>query len=542
MPLENAAKQLVDQLESLNVDTVFGIPGIHNLAIYDQLLDSRIKHITAKHEQGAGFMADGYARVTGKPGVCLVITGPGLTNIATAMGQAYGDSVPMVVISSQVPTSKMGHRTGFLHELKNSTAFAGCIAKESRVVPSKDLVSLYLQEAYMLATSGRPGPVHLEIPMDILSSPVNPGGERQVFDSDHLTLDIWDNFNQHTEMENALKSIQESERPVIIVGGGGSFAAQEITGLAERINAPVLQTCAGKGTVSEDHPLCLGTRLHFPAMRKLLEQSDVAIAIGTELAPTDLWEVPLSVGGSLIHIDQDPANFYNSRPDIALRGDAARIIKALLEGTGNKPGGEEITARVSQIIKKCTVDIPAVTGVPEKQAAYIKEMLGAMRKAFSRDTILCADMTTPAYIALSEFPVYGARTFLHPVGFGTLGHALPAATGIKLSLPEKDVAVLCGDGGFQFTMPELAVGCERGISLPIIIWNDSGFGEIRRWEEAKHPGRRIAVDHKNPDFVELGRAYGIPSCSVQNASELEAAIKEANATNSPYIIEVKATV
>lgn len=531
-------KIVVKTLEELKVDTVFGIPGIHNLDIYDALLESNIKHVTARHEQGIGYMADGYARITGKPGVALVITGPGLTNILTAMGEAYHDSIPMVVISSQIPTWALGQRIGFLHELKNSTILAKSVTKESRTVLTHADIPSYIKEAYELANSGRPGPVHVEIPLDILQESIDeeyidffinvPKKNTPFFDFDEQIL------------LNVLNEVNRAKKPVLIVGGGGWRATKEIINLAETISAPVIQTAAGKGIMDETHPLCIGTRIHFPIVREYLQNSDLVIAVGTELSPTDLWEMPLEIGGKLIQIDLDAANFNRNYPaDIGLKGDARYLLNNLINKIKKERQiNPQVVKKVTEMKNNSRKQLSEVTGVSE-DLEIIKDMLQAIRSQLPNEGILFTDMTTPAYIGLSEFTVYQPRTYIHPVGFGTLGFALPAAIGAKIAEPQRAICVLAGDGGFQFTMPELAVACSEKISLPIIIWNDNGFGEIRRNEEARHPGQRIAVDHENPDFINLAKAYGIKGRVVRSPEELKDTLQQAFKEEKPMFIEIK---
>ena len=535
MNMKSGAQVVVATLETLGVATLFGIPGIHNLDIYDALLARSIRHITARHEQGAGFMADGYARSSGKVGVALVITGPGLTNIMTPMAQAFHDSIPLVVISSQIPTKFLGQRTGFLHELQNSTMMARSAAKESRCVMSSNDITLYLSEAFRLAQSGRPGPVHVEIPLDFL--------RQETTETDHINI-----FPQLAEMphssqkrlEQAVHILEQATRPAMIVGGGACRAAKILTTLAERLGAIVVETCAGKGIVDERHPLCLGGRLHFPAVKEYLHQADVIVAFGTEFSPTDLWANTFTSQGTLIQVDLDPGNFLrNSRTDLGIVGDAEQVAKALLEGLEHPMQDLEITqAEAVRLKTEAGTQLANVLGMGAEMA-FMQEILGILRDTLPEDAILSADMTSPAYVALSEFPAYFPRTMLHPVGFGTLGYALPAAIGAKFANPEKVVCVLAGDGGFQFTFPELAVACQEQVPLPIILWNDSGFGEIRRNEEARHPGQRIAVDHQNPNFQGLAAAYHIPGFLAKTAPEFQTALKKAMAQPSPTLIEIQ---
>ncbi|MCF7935545.1 MAG: 5-guanidino-2-oxopentanoate decarboxylase [Synergistales bacterium] len=537
MELATGGQLVVQTLKSQGVDTIFGIPGIHNLGIYDALYDSGIRHVTTRHEQGAGFMADGYARSTGQVGVALVISGPGMTNILTPMGEAYHDSVPMVVISSEIPTAWIGKGCGFLHELRNATTVMGAVAKESRCVTSAAAIPDALADAFRLAVTGRPGPVHVAVPMDVINgacreeAPIpDPKGPSPLPPLDGTQLDA------------AAQRLAGAERPVMYLGGGAAGAAEELTRLAERLDMPVLQSMAGKGVVSEDHPLCIGTRIHLPSVREYVAGCDVMLAVGTEISPADLWEFPLQLGGSLIQVDVDAANFdRNFRADIGIRGDAAEAASALMERLDVAiPIGWDTVTAVAGLVKRSREEVNGITGMGGEFPLML-DVLQGMRAGLPEEGKLFIDMAGAAYVALSEFPARHPRTFHHPVGFGTLGYALPGAIGAKLAEPTAPVCVFSGDGGFQFTLPELAVAAQEGLTLPIMIWNDGGYGEIRRNEAVLQPGRRIAVDLRGPELQSLAGAYGIAYEAVENGAETEQALQRAFARQCPTLIDVQAT-
>jgi len=525
---------VVRTLEGLGVDAIFGIPGIHNLDIYDSLVRSSIRHIGARHEQGAGFMALGYARTKGKPGVALTITGPGLSNIFTAMGQAFHDSIPMLVISSQIESSALNYRSGYLHELRNSTIMASSVAKESRIIQSHQDIALSIQQAYHLAMSGRPGPVHLEIPLDIL-------GEIFPVSESSFEYPLISAVPCQGEISKALEMIKASSSIVIIAGGGARMVSSQVTALSELLNAPVVQTCAGKGIMDEAHPLCLGSRIHFPPVQDLIEKSDLVIAVGTELSPTDFWKRSLSFKRSVITINEDPSAFFNQySADLGIRGDAGIVLQAILDSMP-VPERQEVKTpeMVRELIRESRGLLKTVTGINEELPGLLATV-STLRENLGDQTILWTDMTGLAYIGISEFKVSSPGLFEHPVGFGTLGVALPAAIGSLVSSPEREVCVFAGDGGFQFTLPELAVAAELKHSLPILIWNDSGYGEIRRNQRARSVNTNIAVDHSSLDYIALGKAYGIQAVSVASQEDLSKALKKARILQAPMIIEIVA--
>ncbi|WKY47421.1 5-guanidino-2-oxopentanoate decarboxylase [Eubacteriaceae bacterium ES3] len=520
---------LVDALEKIGVDTVFGIPGVHNLKIYEALSKSKIKHITTRNESGAGFMADGYGRSTGKPGTAIVITGPGLTNILTAMGQAYLDAVPMVVISSQLPTTIMNQSTGFLHELRNSTIVAGAVAKESRRVSSADKIQETIAAAYRLAVSGRPGPVHAEVPLDILAETV-------LLDSSCKTVPTICMTAYEDQLKKAADMINQAKQVTIITGGGAVDAAKEVRNLSQKIKAAVVSSCAGKGVVSDQDDLCLGTRLPFKGVRQYVEESDLVLALGTQLSPTDLWENDLKLKGQLLQFDIDSDAFYRNVPaDYGVKGDCKILLESILPMLEVKDFKPE--AKIKALKEAAIQTGPAVTG-NDKTYDMAMEVLSVFRESLGEEEILLADMTTAAYIALSEYDSLAPRTFLHPVGFGTLGYSMPAAIGAKVANPEKNMIALIGDGGFQFTMQEVAVACEQKLPIPIVIWNNGGYGEIKRNEAAMGFDSFIAVDNKNPNFLKLARAYDIDGVMPVNKEELKTALTDSFKKEQPTIIEI----
>ncbi len=541
----NGAHILVETLAELGAQAVFGIPGIHNLAVYQALLDSPLRHVTSRNEAGAGFMADGFGRATGRPGVALVITGPGLTNIITALGEAYRDAVPLLVISSQVPRTHLNRNTGYLHDLKNSTTMLSSVTKESRSVSRVEMISETIRQAYALAQAGRPGPVHVEIPLDLLEEPLpgRPGEDAAA--PGGLPADT------REQRARAAKLVRDGGRPLILVGGGAATAGPEILRLARLLDAPVVSTAAGKGIVDERDPLCIGGRLHLPAVRGLIESANPVVVLGSELSPTDLWFDELPVTGAVVNINAEPMDLYRTlRPTVGITGRVEELVPALIDaataGGERDPGPTRATRRASDgaslvedAIRRGTDELPGVLGQTPERVARMREVLLAIRRALPDEGLLSIDMTTIAYVALSEFPAYRPRSFLHPVGFGTLGYALPAGIGAKIADPARPVAVVTGDGGFQFTMQELGVAAQEGIALPLIIWDDDGYGEIRRTEDERHPGRRIAVDNRNPDFLSLAKAYGIPGSSPKSPAEIERRVAAALEGSGPEIIRIR---
>ncbi len=525
---KTGADILVQTLEQLGVDTLFGIPGVHNLKIYKSLLKSKINAVTVKNEAGAGFMADGYSRISDKVGIALTITGPGLTNIMTPMGQAYQDSVAMLVISTQLPTNIKNQNTGTLHELRNSTIMSSSVTKESRSIESIEHIESIIKDAYHLSLSGRPGPVHVEIPLDILDQFID-------YELSENSFKIKSSFNP-LNIDNAINLINNEQNICIICGGGAINASQEITALAEKLNAAVITTAAGKGVVSDNHPLSLGARLHYPLVNEHINNCDLIIAIGSQLAPTDLWDSKLNLNGQLIQIDLDADIFYRyPQADIGLLGDAKTIVSYILDKVNVKNLDTKSTVRnLVDSTKAITSDICGNHTSFEMGV----EVLDVISEVLGEKGHLFADMCSPAYIGISEYKSTHPLSFCHPAGFGTLGYSMPAAVGAKFSQKDKRIITISGDGGFQFTLQELAVACENKQNLPIIIFNNDGYGEIKRNEQAMDFEQLIAVDSAPLNFMKLAEAYSMIGVRPTNKTEFKKACEDAFNTHYPTLIEV----
>ncbi|HEX4249472.1 MAG TPA: thiamine pyrophosphate-binding protein [Pseudonocardia sp.] len=319
---QNGGQALVAALQAHGVDTVFGIPGTHNLAAFAALHEYGIRAVLTRHEQGAGYAADGYARVSGRPGVCLTTSGPAILNAAAAAAQAWSDSVPVLFVSPGLPTDHPGLGNGYLHEVRDQRAAMGSIVAYSHRVGSVAEIPRAVAAAFAAMTGGRPRPVHLEIPLDLLeaTAPVEPLAPVRV-----STV-----VAPAVEVDDAARLLAAAERPVVLVGGGAKGAAEPLRTLAERLGAPVLTTANGKGVLDEDHPLSVGAGLHQPSARRLAEDADVVLAVGTDLAPSDLWTGPYALTGTLLRIDIDAAAITtNADPHVRLVGDAADTLAAL---------------------------------------------------------------------------------------------------------------------------------------------------------------------------------------------------------------------
>lgn len=516
---------LVRMLEAYAVDTVFGIPGVHTVELYRGLPDTQIRHITPRHEQGAGFMADGYARVTGKPGVCLIITGPGMTNIATAMGQALADSIPMLVISSVNRTHQLGLGEGRLHEMPNQRAVTSGVSVFSHTLLRADELPQVLARAFAVFVSERPGPIHIEIPIDIITA-----------SADHLDLAPYSLPSppgpDPEAVRSALEVLATAKRPLIAIGGGCINASREVVALAEKLGAPVVNTVNAKGVVPYSHALAVGGSGSSEVIRREFEEADVVLAVGTEFSETDydfFFSGPVAVGGQLIRIDIDPRQLTrNIRADIAIHSDARlglqAIYSALPTTVIDNETGEERAASLRTSL---------VAGRDKKYQAFFD----AIREALP-GVVIAGDSTQPTYYAWLNYETEQPRRYFHSAsGFGTLGYAIPAAIGAKLGQPDVPVIGLIGDGASQFTIGELASAVEVGLPVIFLLWNNSGYGEIKRFMEEGGISR-IGVDIYTPDFLQLGRAFGCEVASAPDLESLKSELLAANGRRVPTVIEV----
>ncbi len=516
----------VKTLEALGVDTVFGIPGVHTLEIYDALVDSKINHILARHEQGAGFMADGYARASGKPGVAVIITGPGITNVATPIGEAYTDSVPVFVLSSNVERNWADRMLGHLHDLSDQVGVMAAVTKWNDRVLDVAAIPESIATAFQNMTFGRPRPTHVEIPIDVLAE----FGDVSVAPAPRLNPTAPDRLS----VESALDLIERSSKIVIYCGGGAihNGAGASIQALTEQLGSPVVTSAMGKGAISDRHPYALGNNWERGnAVDDMLKQADLAIVFGSKLGAQETDYQRMSMPQRIIRVEIDPNEVLrNYQPTVPVVADSSETASALLSGLKERGISKQCwqTGDVQEIRQRALE-----TCWGSKQQPYVD----ALRNAIPDDGILVNDMTMMSYVNNRRYPVYEPRTYFFPSGYGTLGYALPAAIGAKVACPDKTVVAIMGDGGFQYTMQELATVAQFNINLPIVIFNDSTYTAVKEEQAAEHDRRFIAVDLKNPDFVALAKSYGIEAVRAESPEALGEALEAAKQRSGPTLID-----
>jgi thiamine pyrophosphate-dependent acetolactate synthase large subunit-like protein len=524
---------LVKALEANGVHTVFGIPGVHTLDAYDALIDSDfVDTILPRHEQGAGFMADGFYRASGKPGVALIVTGPGVTNVATAVGEAFADSSKVLVIATNLEREYLDSMVGNLHELQDQMGIMKPITKWSKRVMSASDIPASIAEALEQLEIGRPRPVYLEIPLDLLA---------EELEVDHYPVaNLQTSIPGESDIREAGNLIRSGNKLLVFAGGGAvsEEATSALQQLAEMTGAVVFTSLMGKGSIPEDHPRALGAFGYRwsedSPIVPFLKQSDVCIAIGTGLGVRTTANGTMPLPSKLIHIDLDD-NEFNKRyqANVTIQADCAATLQALVDDIGANGGPQDRWDEADIAPGREANFQPA----DERAARYIP-YLHALRKAISRNGIVVNDMTMMSYEAARYFPVYGPRTYTFPRGFGTLGSSLPTAIGAKVARPDLDVVSINGDGGVQFTLTELGAAVHHKIPVPFVIFNDSTHTAVKAAQQRTYPGRFIDVDLVNPDYVKIAEAYGIPGMRAESPEELTSMLQEALRAKTPVIIDV----
>lgn len=525
--MATCGEYLVKLLEAYGVELIFGIPGVHTVELYRGLPATRIRHVTPRHEQGAGFMADGYARVTGKPGVCFIITGPGMTNIATAMGQAYADSVPMLVISSVNAREQLGMRHGRLHELPSQQGLVSGVTAFSHTILDPKQLPEILACAFAVFSSSRPRPVHIEIPLDVIVAEVEDGPAR-----------AWTLPDRPAPaallIEQAAASLAIAKRPLIIAGGGAQDAAHEVRALAERLDAPVFMTINGKGILPPGHPLNLSGNLGMTPLREELAACDVVLAIGTEFGETEMYPEPhpVVITGELIRIDIDPLQLVTQFPAaLPIVADAKLAATALLAAIGSENRERSGAARAKVIRLAVDKGLWPACRTHQRIMRIVDEALPG--------AIVAGDQTEPVYCANQFYDAASPRSYFNSsTGYGTLGYGLPAAFGAKLGAPDRPVVALMGDGGIQFSIQEIASAVEAGIAVAILVWNNASYGEIKAFMADRNIPQ-IGVDIFAPDFVMVARGLGCEASQPENIEALRRELAASARRNVPTLIEIR---
>ena len=532
-PGRTGGEWVVDALRAEGVRHVFGIPGVHNLAIYDALLgQSEIAHVLARHEAGAAFMADGYARASGAPGVVVVTTGPGATNALTPLVESYAGSMPVLVVMSDVASHLVGRDVGALHEVPNQIDCFKPVTRWAEAVTEGAAIPTTVHGAFDLLRTGRPGPIAISIPNDFLTArfeatPRSGGhGRRPPCHVD--------------EIREAARLLGRASTPLVIAGGGviAAGAERELSLVARRLGAPVITTVMGRGAISERDPLWHGVLPNGRATEAVIRAADVILAVGCRFAHRStqglLLNLSFDPSQTLIHLDLDPTVIGRLfKPQLPIVGDARDGLTRMLQELGSG------TARTAW-------DHPWREGLRSaansRYTAQIGGLIETLRAALPDDAIVVNDQTGINYWMEWRFPVLLPRTFLYPVGSATLGYAVPAAIGAKVARPDRPVICVVGDGGFMYSVNELATAVKYRLPVVFLVMNDDRYGAIKWLQQTLFEGRWGETDLANPDFPALARAFGARGERVSGVDALGPAIKTALAAESATVLELRMAI
>ncbi len=510
--------QISHMLKDRGVDVIFGIPGVHNQEMYRGIEEAGITHVLARHEQGAGFMADGYARASGKPGVAYVITGPGLCNIMTPMGQAYSDSVPMLVISSCL--DETAATRGQLHQMKDQRAAAETVCDWSEEARSAAAAYALIDRAFMEFETKRARPKHLQVPIAQLEAQAAPAPRVGFAPSCSAA-----NISDCNDLRDALA---EAQRPLFILGGG---VREDVTSFLRDLGAACFTSYAGRGTVAADYPLNFGACLPRPESAQVIASADLLVVVGCALAEVDLWRPDLGHGETpLYRVDIDPEVLSDThRADWTILGDWADVLQTLRLSDATAATGwtrSEVSAARVRWRAEVNAERPGIVPVCD-----------ALRDCVPEGTMIYSDMTQLAYTAKEVWDMDRPGHWHHPTGFGTLGYATPAAIGGAVARDGLPTMAIIGDYGFHYTMAELGVAVELGLPLPIILWDNTKLGEIEDSMVRAQIAPNAVVAH-NPDFCKLAEAFGAYAAAPQSLEEMQAAVRAAFDADGPTLIYV----
>jgi acetolactate synthase-1/2/3 large subunit len=516
---------VAETLEALGAEVAFGVPGVHALAIWDGLRGSSIRTIGLRTELNAGFAADGFARASGSSGVLLLSTGPGALVSLAALMEAATAHVPVVAIASQIPRDLIGRGRGYLHELADQMASFAPIVKWAARPESAEAVPELLTEAWRQALAPPSGPVFLEIPVDILAGETKAPAD---LGAGHTPPAA----QAPDGLDEAARLLNNAERPVIWAGAGvlRSGAWNEVEELAHTLDAPVATTYMGKGAFPADDNLFAGSACDEGAFKGLIEGADVVLAVGTELGAETTAQYGLAFSGTVIQVDADPERFGTTYPVNGIAGDAAFVLRELLPRVERK--SRDGAARAVRVHERIAA------GLDDQDRDLEWSLLETIRAAVPAHGITAWDMTILAYWAGAHFPVLEPRTFLYPLGSGTLGYAWPAALGASLSQPDVPVLAVVGDGGFLYGTQELAAARQYGLGVVVLVIDDGGYGILREYQRDSF-GETTAVDLQEPDFVGLAQSYGVPAEST-TPEDLGAALERAFARDGPVLVHLPA--
>ncbi len=523
MAATTGGEAIVNGLVAHGVDTVFGLPGAQIYGLFDAFQQAQLKIIGARHEQACGYMAYGYARSTGKPGVFSVVPGPGVLNAGAALLTAFGSNEPVLCLTGQVPTQFLGKGRGHLHEMPDQLATLRSFVKWADRIEYPDAAPPLLSRAFQEMLSGRRGPVALEMPWDVFTQRADVGSSKPY---DLLPPPRPDS----DRIKEAATLVADSKAPMIFVGSGAIHAADEILELAELIDAPVVAFRSGRGIVSNAHEL----GLTMAAAYRLWPATDLMIGIGTRLELATMSRWPFRPDGlKCIRIDIDAAEMRRYTPDIAVVADAQAGTRDLLASVRRR-GYTKTNGRRAAIRAASAAASKQIQSI-QPQMAY----LDILRNVLPDNAIVTDELSQVGFASWYGFPVYQPRTFITSGYQGTLGSGFPTALGAKVAHPDRAVVAITGDGGFMFGVQELATAVQFNIGVVTLVFNNNSYGNVRRDQIERFDGRVVASDLVNPDFVKLAESFGVGAARVTSPDEFRPALEKALAAGGPYLIDIE---
>ncbi len=526
-------RALLQMLEDRGVETMFGYPGGSVISIYDEIMNSSIRHVLVRHEQCAAHMADGFARVSGIPGVCIATSGPGVTNMITGIGTAYADSTPMIALTGQVGTGSLG--LGAFQEV-DAYSLLMPITKHNFRVLDVDRLPHAIDEAWQICQVGRPGPVHIDLPSDQMNSEIDESLLGMTYGVKHPKEDM-------SEIGLAVQWIKEAERPVLLVGGGSinANASAEVIKLAEMINAPAVSTLMGIGAMPTTHPLNLGPLGMHGRLCALdaFRNADLVIAIGTKFSDrTFSAHTRFNNDCRVIQIDIDATEFEkHGNRDINLLCDAKKGARALIDGLSGYGNNHTDWDKKYSDFKKhcqCNIDINDTPIVPQKVLFELNKFIDK-----DHDMIVTTDVGQNQMWAMHYLHVHKPRHFLSSGSFGTMGFGLPSAIGAKAAKPDSTVVTITGDGGFQMVQQELATAVAEDLPVVIVLLNNGWLGMVRQWQKLFWNKRYSETDLVvSPDFAKIAQAYGAKGMTITKPGDIGDALKTAIDSGETYLLDI----
>ncbi|MFF2053310.1 thiamine pyrophosphate-binding protein [Leifsonia sp. NPDC058194] len=523
---------LIETLRNYGVDTVFGIPGTHNLEFYRPLAALGVHPVTTRHEQGAGYAADGWSLQTGLPGVVITTSGPGLLNALSAAGTAYCESRPMILLSPGPARGREFADVGTLHETKDQLGAASAIVEWGRRVQSAEEAVQAVHDAFALFATGRPRPVYIEVPLDLLEEEVEVPADALVACTAAAPA-----APDAQAIQEAARLLASATDPVILAGGGSRAASAELRALAERLGAPVVTTLNAKGVLDEHHPLSLGSNLRLAAARNRARDADVLLVVGSKLGEAELWVDALEARGHVIRIDLVASQLdKNQEAEVRVVADAAVALAAITAALGEsaQADADTVDARAARVAET----LEAVRAECAELSAVNTDLAEAIAAALPADAIVATDSSQIAYWGLlNTLRASTPNSTPYMATYATLGYGLPAAIGSRVARPDRPVFAVVGDGALMFSLQEFMTVVEQRLDVTVIVVDNGGYAEIKQ-NEADAGIAPVGVDLAQPDWAALADAFGGTGRRVASAAELAEAVAAAGAAGGLQVVHL----